>query len=34
VIAISAGCYGALGLLENLVSSRWGASASGRAARA
>lgn len=34
VIAISAGCYGALGLLENAVSSRWGASASGRAARA
>jgi sulfonate transport system permease protein len=25
LIAISAGCYGALGLLENAVSARWGA---------
>jgi ABC-type nitrate/sulfonate/bicarbonate transport system permease component len=34
LIAISAGCYGALGLLEDAVASRWGASASGRGARA
>jgi sulfonate transport system permease protein len=31
IIALSVGCYGALGLLENAVSARWGASASGRA---